>query len=143
MNWLPVVLRGLVLAVVPGVVLIIVGIRMHKGASDVGRVQVEGVVVQYTHFVRPPSVVFDYPLPDGTWRRACRVVGVAAVQGEGFFVRPGARIPVYVDPRRPEDVSLGPFGSVGGLGGLIMVFVGAVMIMFGLVIVLSAPSAFG
>lgn len=116
-------------SLVPGVVLVALGLRLVRGARTQGLVPVEAVVVHYTNFVSPHRVTFDYPAPDGSWLRATRVEGFSQVERRGWYVEPGARLTVYVDPANPRDVRLGQAASASSLGGVALVVAGC---MFGL-----------
>ena len=90
------------LALLAGATVLLV--RGARGRTPVPRVAVEGRVVQRWQLGgNAHTIEFDYPLPDGTWRR-----------GEGrlpMFFRPradGHPITVYVDPRNPLDAVVDP-----------------------------------
>ncbi|WP_156968275.1 DUF3592 domain-containing protein [Cellulomonas bogoriensis] len=122
----------LVLFAVPGAVLVVVGLRLQRQTTSVPRVPVQAVVVEYSNWSSPKRVVFDYPAPDGTWIRARRMTGIAQMQTRGLLVRPGDGITVYVDPKRPHDVNLGPVGSASGFAGVAMIVFGAGLVLAGL-----------
>jgi len=117
---------------VPGAVMVVLGVRMTRRSSAVPRVPIEAVVVDFTNFTRPSRVTFDYPAPDGTWLRATRVCGLVSIRRRGWFVAPGDRLTVYVNPASPLDVSLGDVGGVRSLGGIALILAGSMFGLFGI-----------
>ncbi len=127
-----------IVAFVPAVVMVLVGVRLTRAASTSGRIPVEARVVDYTYLTTPRRVTFDYPGPDGRWLRATRVEGVSPIRSQGLFPRPGDPLTVWVQPQRPDDVVLPQGGSARGFGGVALVVVGAGWGLFGLAAVLGA-----
>lgn len=110
-----------------GPVALVVGVVLWFRTSTSGHVPVQAVVVQYANWTRPGHVVFDYPLPDGTWGRARRTTGIVSpvIGGRrGALVAAGDRFTVYVDPRRPADVKLARRSSAGASAGVMLVIFG-------------------
>ena len=122
----------MLIALVPAVVMVVLGARMMRRSSSVTRVPIEAVVVSFTNFTRPARVTFDYPAPDGSRLRATRVVGLISVRRQGWFVSAGDRLTVQVNPANPLDVSLGSVGSVSGFGGIALVLIGSAFGLFGI-----------
>ena len=115
-----------VVGLVPAVVLVLCGVRVYRRAASVGRVAVQAFLVDSRMtFTRTSELTFDYPGPDGRWLRATRLQGLPVVQHSGWFMRPGDRLTVFVDPNHPLDVTLGQAGSASGGIGIAMIVVGA------------------
>lgn len=71
------------------------------------------------------TIEFDYPLPDGTWRRARgRLPMIFKPYADG------QPITVYVDPRNPDDVVVDPEKN----GNSRMMFVGVVLLFIAVTI---------
>ena len=91
-----------------------------RGRKKVPRVAVEGRVVQRWQLGgNSHTIEFDYPLPDGTWRRSSGCLPM--------FFKPyadGQPITVYVDPSNPHDAVVDPEKN----GNSRMMFVGIVLL---------------
>ncbi len=126
----------LFIALIPGIILFLVGFLNRKPKESEQRVKVQAYVVEFTNWTRPARVVFDYPLPNGQWSRQAKRVSVMPDHtgknklGLVAWVKPGHPFPVYVNPANPHDVSIGAAGvarlfpilaMVAG-SGLILVF---------------------
>lgn len=112
--------------------MVVAGVRMMRRPPAVHRVPIDAVVVAYVH-MRPRKVTFDYPAPDGTWLRATRFSAMPQVQArQGWFVRAGDPIRVYVNPANPVDVNLGAMGTVGGFLAFFLIVAGAFMVLVSL-----------
>ena len=115
---------------VPGAVMVVLGVRMTRRSSAVPRVPIEAVVVDFTNFTRPSRVTFDYPAPDGTWLRATRHSMWPEVRfRQRRFVQAGDRVRVYVNPANPADVNLGAMGTAGGLLAFYLIVVGGFLVL--------------
>lgn len=90
------------------------------------RVPVEAVCVERTAFVQPARVTLDHPVPGG-WRRVTLVEGLPTTSVTGGTARPGDRVTVWVDPRRPDDVRLAPGSAAGSVGGVLLLAVGLLL----------------
>lgn len=111
-----------------GVGAVIGGRAMSRRSADRGhRVAVEAVVVDRSAFTDPARITFDYPLPQGGWARATRVEGVPSPGAQGAARHPGERITVWVDPHRPDDVQLPGARRASGLGGVVLMVLGALL----------------
>lgn len=111
------------------------GVALMRRTSRVtrDRVPLEAVCVERTSMVQPARVTLDHPLPGGRWRRVTLVEGMPTISVDGVTARPGDRVTVWVDPRRPDDVRLSPASAAGSLGGAILLGVGALACLGGLV----------
>lgn len=99
---------------IPAVVLWVVFFarRRHvKNNPGPARVEVTAYLTQYWAYRRPQKIEFDYPLPDGQWRRMQKSVLFSPT---GNNIQPGTPFKVYVDPARPFDVSLGESNASNG-----------------------------
>lgn len=124
---------ALLVALVPATVMVFVGRHLRRRSTTAGLVPIDAVVVAYTNWTTPKRVTFDYPAPDGTVLRATRVEGFSDVQRPtGWFVHPGARLTVYVNPARPHDVRLSQAASAAGFGGVALIAAGCVWALLGL-----------
>jgi hypothetical protein len=123
-----------VVTLVPAAAMIFAGVSLRRKTVAVTRIPLEAVVVEYTNWVSPHKVTFDYPAPDGRPIRATRVVGfgLPTLSTPGSLVHPGDRLTVYVNPARPLDVSLGDLSSSGGFGGIVLIVVGSMFALGGL-----------
>lgn len=75
------------------------------------RVEVTAYLVEYFGWRSPQKIIFDYPLPDGQWRRVERKVLFSPT---GNNIQPGTPFSVYVNPQYPLDVSLGRSNASNG-----------------------------
>lgn len=91
-----------------GVLLVGGGLLMVRSARSPHRVAVAGRIIERSWMTTPTRVTVEYPAPDGTPLRARLSAGLAGgLRGP----RPGDPVTLYVDPRHPQDVSLGPGGA--------------------------------
>ena len=108
--------------------MVVAGVRMMRRPPAVYRVPIDAVVVEYSMMTRPRKVTFDYPAPDGTWLRATRFSVLPQVQArQGWYVRAGDRVRVYVNPANPADVNLGAMGTASGFLAFFLIVAGAFM----------------
>lgn len=114
-------------------------VKGSRGRKVVPRVAVEGRVVQPWQLGgNPHTIDFDYPLPDGTWRR-----------GRGrlpMFFTPyadGQPITVHVNPADPTDVVVDPErggNSRAMFAGLVLLCLSLAVLGFGVVAVVILSS---
>ncbi|NKX93945.1 DUF3592 domain-containing protein [Sanguibacter hominis ATCC BAA-789] len=108
---------------VAAIVLIVKGAQ---GRKQVPRVAVEGRVVQRWQLGgNAHTIEFDYPMPDGTWRRSSGRLPM--------FFKPyadGQPITVYVDPSNPHDAVVDPEKN----GNSRAMFAGVVLLILALAI---------
>src|SRR5690625_3099746 len=130
-----------------GCVLCVRGIIRRKNDNQ-ERIEVSAVVVKYSHLRNPARVTFDYPLPNGAWARAEKLAARMNYSHEGvsgsnaFWIQPGFRFPVYVNPHNPMDVEL----SMDASPANVMLIFGAVvsaMFAFGSLFFLALLNGFG
>src|SRR5690625_2052469 len=125
-------------ALVGGGLLLFFSIRtMRRNSASLNqRVQVTAYVVKFSNFRSPYSVVFDYPLPDGSWARAQRMVARMDYSLEdmsvtnAIYIEPGFRFPVYVNVNNPHDVSVS-LAAGGGLLPVLGIFFGGLLVAIG------------
>ena len=118
-------LVSVLVPVAGGGAMVVAGVRMIRRPPAVHRVPIDAVVVEYSTMTRPRKVTFDYPAPDGTWLRATRFSALPQVQaGQGWYVRAGDRVRVYVNPANPVGVNLGAMGTAGGFLAFFQIVVG-------------------
>ncbi|TRW43536.1 DUF3592 domain-containing protein [Georgenia yuyongxinii] len=121
------------LALVAGGIVLLV--RRGAGAGSSGpRVPVPATVVRQVGLRQPPVLEVDYPAPDGRPLRGHVSVPMSAAGFGQALLTGGSPTTVWVDPRRPEDISLqqsGRSGSGRALGGALMLFFGLGALFFG------------
>ncbi|MBX9244717.1 DUF3592 domain-containing protein [Actinotalea ferrariae] len=96
-----------------GVALVVGGLLMVRSQRSSRWVAVPGRVVDRSFLTTPTRVTVEYPAPDGAPLRA-RVS--AGLMGGLRGPEVGADVTVYVDPRRPTDVTLGPSSATTTYG---------------------------
>ncbi|WP_448073422.1 hypothetical protein [Georgenia yuyongxinii] len=104
-------------------------VRRGAGTGPSGpHVPVPATVVRQVGLRQPPVLEVDYPGPDGRPLRGRVTVPMSAAGFGQALLTGGATTTVWVDPRRPADISLQQSGSAGGsarvLGGALMLFFG-------------------
>ena len=127
MAALAIILFVVGVALVGAGIALIVGGGKSRGVTS-PRVAVPASVVRQVGLRQPPILEVDYPGPDGRpLRGRVQVPMSVAGFGQSLLTR-GATTTVWVDPRRPLDISLeqgGDSGTIPRFVGLVLVFLGA------------------